>query len=133
MPWLNTRGPSALEKVVSGLCYLTFGLAGILYIIISGQRNQSDFFRFHFLQSIVVGIIGMILSWSSGVLAGVLTSLIAMIPGSGGAQMIYWLSQAIGILLKAFNLLLVYGMIWAFLGKIADIPFLSSVVRRQMR
>lgn len=136
MPWLNERGPSGLERVVGGLCYATFGLAGLLYIIISGQRSQSQFFRFHFLQSIVVGIIGLLLSWSSNVfiqLFGGLLSMISPMLGDNGPTVGFWVTQGISVILNAFYLLLVYGMIWAFIGKFAEIPFISDVVRRQMR
>lgn len=135
MPWTNERGPSTLERVIAGICYLTFGLAGLLYIIISGQRSQSQFFRFHFLQSIVVGIIGFLLSWCSGILVqilgGVLSALSPML-GGNGPQVTYWIAQTVVIVGNAFYFLLLYGMIWAFMGKFAEIPFISDVVRRQM-
>ena len=136
MPRSNEYGPTVLERVVAGICYLTMGLAGLLFIIISGQRVQSDFFRFHFMQSIIIGIIGLILSWCSGILYQILGGLLGMLaPALGGAapQVSYWLGQSITIILNAFYLLLVYGMVWAFLGKFAEVPFISDVVRRQMR
>lgn len=135
MSWQNSNRPSALERVIAGICYLTFGLAGLLYIILSGQRGQSQFFRFHFLQSIVVGIIGLLITWSSDFfiqIFGWLLNLMAPALGGNAPAVVFWVGQSVGVILKAFSLLFIYGMIWAFLGKYAEIPFISNIVRRQM-
>lgn len=135
MPWVNNSQPSVVERVVGGLCYLTLGLAGLLFIIISGQRGQSQFFRFHFLQSIIVGIIALLLSWASNVFISLILGLLSMLSGLMGSAaplVAYWVTQGLTIVLNAFNLLLVYGAIWSFLGKFAEIPFISDLVRRQM-
>jgi len=136
MPWVNQNQPTALERVVGGLCYMTFGLAGLLYMIVSGRRGQTQFFRFHFLQSIILGIIGLLLSWASSIfftllqgLTGVLTPVLGNV--APAAQ--FWITQAVIVVFNATYLLLIYGMIWAFLGKFAEIPFISNIVRQQMR
>ena len=135
MPWMNDQGASTLERVIGGICYLTFGLIGLLFIIISGQRGQSSFFRFHFLQSIVLGIIFMLLQWCSGILVQILIALMNMVApllgGAAGTVSLY-LFQGVDIFMKAYLLLFVYGMIWAFMGKLAEIPFISDIIRRQM-
>ncbi len=136
MPWVSHSKPSILEKVVSGLCYLTFGLVGLLYIVISGTRNQSTFFRFHFLQSIILGILGILLGWTSGIfvnlLAGTLGLFDSLVPGIT-TQASYWLGIAMNVLVQAAYFLLLYGMLGAFLGKCTEIPFVSNLVRQQMR
>ena len=135
MPWLNDKGASKLERVIAGFCYLTFGLIGLLFIIISGQRGQSSFFRFHFLQSIVLGIIFMLIQWCSGILVQLLLALMNMIAplvGGSAATISVYLFGAVDIFFKAYLLLFVYGMIWAFMGKLAEIPLISDIIRRQM-
>lgn len=136
MPWINHTEPTKWERIIAGFCYLTFGLVGLLYIILSGRSGQSSFFRFHFLQSIILGIIGLLLSWCSGIFVTIISAVLGMIDGLApgiGTQLAYWLSQTIVIIVRAAYLLLVYGLIWAFLGKYAEIPFISDLVRRQMR
>lgn len=133
MPWVNQTSPTAAERVVGGLCYFTFGLAGLLYIIISGKSGQSSFFRFHFLQSIVLSIIGMLLSWCSNVFISLLGSLFGMLGPELGNQAVGWLALAVTLIVRASFLLLIYGMVWCFMGKYAEIPFISEIVRRQMR
>lgn len=135
MPAINRVGPTTLERVIAGICYLTLGLAGLLFIIISGQRGQSQFFRFHFLQSIIVGIILLLLGWTSGILVSLLAGLLGMLSplmGGNGPLVVSWIGWGLDVILKALNLLVFYGMIWAFLGKFAEIPFISDIVRRQM-
>jgi uncharacterized membrane protein len=136
MPWINQSSqPSTTERVIGGLCYLTFGLLGLLYIIISGRSSQSPFFRFHFLQSIVLGIIGLLLSWTAQVFMSLMGGLLSMLAGAIGPaamQIAFGLNIAFDAITKACFLLLIYGMLFAFLGKYAEIPFISNLVRRQM-
>ncbi len=136
MPWTSEKQPSVLERVIAGICYLTAGLAGLLYIIISGRSGQSSFFRFHFLQSILISIIGLLLSWAGGVLLTIFAKLLGMVDSAApgvGTQIAMWTAWTLDIVMKAGFLLLVYGMIFAFLGKYAEIPFISNLARQQMR
>ena len=87
----------------------------------------------HFLQSIVLGIISLLLSWSANVLVMFLTSIAGLAGGDFATQIGGWVEFAVGIVSKAGLLLIVYGTIWAFLGKYAEIPFISNIVRQQMR
>lgn len=140
MPWTNLNQPTTLEKVIGGLCYLTFGLAGLLYIILGGRRDQSEFFRFHFLQSILLGIIGLILGWTSSIFVTLVSSIMMamanFIPAISQelvAQVSAGLSLGLGYIMNAGVLLLLYGMIFSFLGKYAEIPLISNIVRQQLR
>lgn len=136
MPWVNQDGPSKLERLIGGLSYLTFGLAGLLYVIVAGRRGQSTFFRFHFLQSIVIGIVWAIMTWASGILVMLLSGILGLLDGFSpglGTSAALWTGWTVSIVVKAAYLLIVYAMIWAFLGKYAEVPFISGIVRQQMR
>lgn len=136
MPWMRENKPTALERIIAGICYLTAGLAGLLYIILAARSGQSSFFRFHFLQSIILYIIGLLLSWAGGILLSLLGGILGMVdslaPGVG-AQIGLWTPLALDVVVRAGFLLLIYGMIFALLGKYAEIPFISNLVRQQMR
>jgi uncharacterized membrane protein len=136
MPWINPRGPDAVEKIISGLCYLSFGLIGLLYIIFSGKSSNSGFFRFHFMQAIILGILGVLLNWTSSAFYSIVHGIFGLF-GNGLASVDATVMTAIGtiidILAKVGILLNLYGMIWAFLGKYAEIPLLSNMVRQQFR
>ncbi len=131
MPWVNLNQPTPLERIVGGICYLTFGLAGILYVVLGGR--QSSFFRFHFLQSIVLSILGVLLSWSRSVLIVVLSTIFSMLAPQTGSVISGTVSWTISVIFQAGGLLLIYGMICSFLGKYAEIPFVSNIVHQQMR
>lgn len=136
MPWRSQDNATALERVVAVLCYLTSGLAGIVYIILSRSSSQSNFFRFHFLQSIIIGIMAILLQWTAGALGMVTLPLFNMLdsamPGTGG-QIANGVGFLLAAILRAFMLLPVYGLLFAAFGKFAEIPFISNVVRQQMR
>jgi uncharacterized membrane protein len=142
MPWnRRVESPSMKERIISALCYPTGGIAGIIYIIISRSSYQSDFFRFHFLQSIVLVILSVLLGFATQALGVMLGPLVPMfsellskvIDPNTASQVMYVVVMLLGAIFKAFSLLSVYGLIWALLGKFAEIPFLSNVVRQQMR
>lgn len=116
-------GPATMEKVVGALCYLTGGIAGIIYIIISRSSYQSEFFRFHFLQAIVISIISLLLGWCVNFFYVLVPP--GLIPVSAG------LVQTVVSL--PFFLLAIYGLVSSLLGKYCEIPWLSNVVRNQMR
>jgi uncharacterized membrane protein len=129
-------GPDKKEKIVSSLCYLSMGIVGLLYIIFSGRNSQSPFFRFNFLQSIVLWI----LSWLMGRAQEALVSTLAGIFGLAGAltanilpMITLGISVISGLITSVLYLVILYGCIWAMLGKNVEIPFISKVVRQNMR
>ncbi len=143
MPVINTgkkfggfggKGSNAdtVERLVAGLCYMTLGLAGLIYTIIQGRYARTNFFRFHFLQSILLGIFGMLLNWTSSIFVQIVGGILQMIPGMG-PQMIMFLPAGVDIILRAGMLLLLYGLVMALLGKEAPIPLVSNIVRQQLR
>jgi len=135
MPWhnLSNSQPDVKERIIAGLCYVTFGLVGLLYIIISGRSGQSSFFRFHFLQSIILGILGVLCNWTSSIFIGLLTGILSMFGAAFAQQAVGVVDFTLVVVIRAAYLLLGYGMLWAFLGKYAEIPFISNLVRQQMR
>lgn len=134
MPWRVANQPNAKERIISGVCYLTGGLAGILYIIIA-RPNQTQFFRYHFLQSIILTIIFFLLNWCTGIFTMFIAGIVQMFTGGANAQsdaIIGGIVLTVTIVIQALYLLLLYGMIGALLGKMPPIPLISKVVRQQM-
>jgi uncharacterized membrane protein len=136
MPWKDSSSPDPVEKIISGLCYLSFGLIGLLYVILNGKSANSSFFRFHFMQAIILGILGVLLNWTSSavftIVAGIL-GLFGSSLASVDATVVMVIGRIMDTIAKVGILLNLYGMIWAFLGKYAEIPFLSNLVRQQNR
>lgn len=136
MPWRLQGEATTREKIIAGFCYPTFGVVGLIYVLLKGRDSQSQLFRFHFIQSILLWIIASLVGWAADPVFAIIRELLKLLDGvwAGGAaitgQVIIFAAIVIS---KAFYLLLAYGAIWAFLGKFAEIPFISNVVRQNMR
>ncbi len=134
MPWRLQSEPTVTEKILAGLCYPTFGIVGLIYILLKKDSSQNQVFRFHFIQSIILWIICMLVGMAASTLIPLLLAgLAAVMPGDAlvnANQAINWGSIVIQ---NAFYLLLAYGAIFAFLGKYAEVPLISRVVRQNMR
>lgn len=133
MAWRLQGQPTTIERICGGLSYLTYGIAGLLYILLSKRSGQSQLFRFHLYQSVFICILGTLVSWGIGPLVGIITNVVgAFAPGaamaiSGGFAAVTMVVSGI------FTLVLLYGAVCAFLGKFAEVPFISPLVRQNMR
>jgi uncharacterized membrane protein len=133
MKWRLQGEPTVMERVLAGLSYGTFGIAGLLYMLFSKSGSQSQVFRFHFFQSILLWIIFTLVSWGAGPLLDITAHLLAAIAPQALAPTIGTVLFCASVLTKAFYLLLLYGAVLAFLGKFAEVPFISNLVRQNMR
>ncbi|MCC6977899.1 MAG: hypothetical protein IT343_06230 [Candidatus Melainabacteria bacterium] len=121
-----------LERAMAGLCYLTVGISGLIYTIIGGRFARTNFFRTHFLQAILLGIMGMLLGSCSSILANILGGILEMIPGMNSG-MVMFIPITIAWIIRLGMLLLVYGLVMSLLGKYAPIPMITKLVNQQMR
>jgi len=139
MPYQSNQKPEFLERGIAALCYLSCGLIGLIYILLSGKYANTSFFRFHFLQSIILGIFTYLLGWIGNIVRDILVGIFSLIVGlfAPAASLITSITLAIGLTIALINkaalLLLIYGCIYAVLGKYAEIPGLSKLVYRQIR
>ncbi len=133
MPWRSQSEPSKMEKAAAGLSYFTFGMTGLLYMLLSKGGNQSQLFRFHMYQAVLLSILAMLVNWA----LRPLLSIGFQIMGAVAPAVVPVAELTIGwinlVLTNTFYLLLLYGAVWAFLGKFAEVPLISNVVRQNMR
>lgn len=133
MPWRLASEPTTMEKICAGLSYFTFGLAGLIYMLLQKTQNQSDLFRFHMYQAVFLCILATLFNWAIQPLLGIILPLVGAVApavAAAGATAAF----AIGTVLSGiFSLVLLYGAVMAFLGKFAEVPFISNLVRRNMR
>jgi uncharacterized membrane protein len=133
MPWTNyQKAPDLKDKLISGFSYLSLGMIGLVYTLFTGGKDNSPFFRFHFYQSILLGIFWMMIGWTGSALLQVLSGLLGMVPGAPGS-VLGWLGLAFQILQSGLLLVMLYGAVFAFIGKMADVPGISKIARNQMR
>jgi uncharacterized membrane protein len=130
MPWTNLNKPDTKERIVSGLSYLTFGIAGLLYFIFGGKSSRSPFFNFHFRQSIVLWLLCLLMGMAASALSSILSGTIGLINGTASNLLVQPLGLAAYLLDKIVYLVSLYGAIWAFLGKYAEVPLVSNLVRK---
>lgn len=129
-----SQQPQLLERVVSGLCYLSMGFVGLLYLILAGRNQPSSWFQFHFRQSIVLGILSFLIGWTGNILATLLGGVIGLFhAGFIGDQVIVVVVQTFQLASQLMFLLMGYGLIFALLGKEANIPLISNLVRDNWR
>ncbi len=131
--------PELLERALAAGCYLSCGFIGLIYILFSGRHSNSPFFRFHFLQSIIIGIFTYLLGWAETIIKDTLIGISGLIFSvlAPAADILALINNGIGLLwfliTKLAFLLLVYGFVLALLGKYAEIPGLSRLVYKQLR
>lgn len=132
-----TSYASTWDKVLSGLSYLTYGLVGFVWIIVSHIRNQSisSFARFNIFQAIFVFICLYVVSIVFNILFGFAQAM----PFIGGffANIKYFFTGyplILGYPLTVFLIegLKVYMAVLAFMGKYAELPWFSDTVRRMV-
>ncbi|HEY9757964.1 MAG TPA: hypothetical protein V6C97_22550 [Oculatellaceae cyanobacterium] len=126
-------GPTVLERVIAGFCYFSCGLVGLIYILLTGQTGrQTDFFRFNFLQSIVLGLLGILAGYAGNLVIQMLGGAIGIFSSTAANMMTSPVALLQTLLQGLYYILVLYGAIWAFLGKQAQIPLLTKLVRQQM-
>ncbi len=121
-----------VERLMAAFSYMTLGLGGLVYTLLSGRYARTHFFRFHFLQAILLGIFGTLIGWTSEAFVGIIGGILQMIPGAG-PQMILFIPITVRLVLNAGLLLCLYGIIMSFLGREAPMPVISKLVRQQLR
>ncbi len=135
MVWIRNDKPEVLEKVVSAAtylpCWIGFGV-GILFILFDGKGNKNAFFRFHFYQGALLGLLGTVIVMGMGYLVGLIDGLLGVV-GLGSVEVSGATSLVIQSFFLAFLLLDVYGFVFALIGKFAEIPFISDVIRQHIR
>ncbi len=121
-----------VERLMAAFSYMTLGLGGLVYTLLSGRYARTNFFRFHFLQAILLGIFGTLIGWTSNAFVEIIGGILQLIPGAG-PQMILFIPMTINLVLKAGLLLCLYGIIMSFLGREAPMPVITKLVRQQLR
>jgi uncharacterized membrane protein len=134
MPSYFNAAPQRTEKLIAAASYLTWGMAGLIYMLVSGRRSQSQFFRFHFLQAILLSIFTMLLGWALSAFGSTVGGLFGLMPGSAPAQ--HGLGMGISVtsdLIHLVTLIIqVLGIIQSLRGKFLEVPLLSRLVHSNM-
>lgn len=129
--------PDTKERIGAAITYLTFGIWGIIWLLISRTpaHFQKDFVKFHCYQSIFIGILYMFIPSGLSILFSLITQIIAILPGTdiflNGLNVIYIGLQQLthwgGLIL------IIYCVVFCALGKYTNIPWVSQLINRMLR
>ena len=134
---MTTQLPDIKEKIGAAITYLTLGIWGLIWLLISNRNyfDQKDFIRFHCYQSIFVGLIYMFIPQGFAILFSLIVQIIGLIPGTlfvtDGIHVVHGILQSVfhyGLLA-----LIIYCVIFSLLGKYTNIPYVSQLVNRMLR
>lgn len=128
--------PEKLAAAGSYLPAMVGFLIGIVYILAKGPGCDRSFFRFHFYQSIFLSVLLFLITALGSGMSGVIIGTLRLFEGLIGAGNVAFLANNLSmvsyVLMAPFVLLVPYGIIWALMGRYADIPWVSRVIRSNM-
>jgi len=136
MPAKFQQNSETMMRVMSAASYLTYGIAGLIYVIANGRYSKNMFFRFHFVQAILLSIFNTFISWMGSALGNTVGGILGLFgPAAAGASGIV----GSGIVLVMQGVQLIYllaviaGVVQSFRGKYLEIPGVSKLVRSNTR
>lgn len=134
---LNPDKPYFMERLVSALSYLTMGFVGFIYlvIVILTKKNLKPFLKYHIFQSIFISIGYYLLTIFIGLVCNILlfipliNKITTMILYYTTINIIFGCS-IIGLFVYA---VLFYLVITSFQGKYSYIPWVSDIIKMNVR
>ena len=134
---LNPDKPYFMERLVSALSYLTMGFVGFIYlvIVILTKKNLKPFLKYHIFQSIFISIGYYLLTIFIGLVGNILlfipliNKITTMILYYTTINIIFGCS-IIGLFVYA---VLFYLVITSFQGKYSYIPWVSDIIKMNVR
>ena len=127
--------PSLKNRIISSLSYLTSGLVGFIWLIVSHIRHDrlSAFTRFHIFQSIFIFIFIYVVGLVLNILLGIvqIMPLIGPLVVNINLFLTKWPVILGHSLTESFIIALsLYLAISAFLGRYGEVPWVSDTVRK---
>ncbi len=125
------------EKVLSALSYLTSGLIGFIWLVVSHIRKKplSSFAKYHIFQALFLSI----LLYVTNILLNIIISVIQIIPFLGAfiTNIVYYLVQyplIINYSIVQFGLIVIYIYLasFAFMGKQGRLPVVSDMIKQMV-
>ena len=130
-----------IEKIISVLSYISFGIVGIIWLITAGllKKRLRYFLMYNIVQSVVISVLYAFFN----LLLDTIFKLLALIPFLGMiiAKLNLFLTQPlIKIFFMSFSVipliitvLLIYIIVGVILGRIFYVPGLTSIINKAMK
>lgn len=134
---MNNTMPSLSERILSALTYFTMGTVGVIWLIVTTLRGNlpSRFGLYHIMQSIFVSLCYAIVNW----IFWAVMDLLAHVPFLNGIirQIIFLFNSPFifgySIMQCFLYGVLIYLIVFAFMGLYAYLPFFSDVIKAHFR
>ena len=124
--------PDMVERVVASLSYLTMGMAGFIWLIVSLFTNArlKPFLQYHIFQSIFISLGFTVLSLFIGFVSNILSfiPLINKLVAQIGFLLNMPLLFGYSLIQILFYSVLIYLAGTSFLGKYSYIPWISDII-----
>ena len=132
MTGFENENPYMIEKIVSGLSYLTMGFVGFIWLILGifTHSRLRSFAQYHIFQSIFISIAYFLLC----MICGFVLNLLSFIPFINRlvAQITFFLNAPIignySIIQTFLYFIIIYLAITAFMGQYSRIPYVSDII-----
>ncbi|OGI22007.1 MAG: hypothetical protein A2287_10490 [Candidatus Melainabacteria bacterium RIFOXYA12_FULL_32_12] len=134
-PGRNSSTLEMSDRLISSISYLTMGMLGFIWIIFAKVTGRSikPFVRFHIFQAIFISIIVYLFN----ILMGIFLNIIMYVPVVKNiiGFLVFYLAQdplifGFSILHFGFMVFIAYCAWFAFLGRYAEVPWISKNVRQ---
>ena len=134
---MPTQIPNKIERLGAVTAYLTLGVWGLIWLLISRTPafNQKDFVRFHCFQSIFIGILYMFIPSGIEILFNLIIQLIAFFPQSDLViNLLKNIHSSLQAIIHLAGLALIaYCVVFCVFGKYTNIPWVSQMINRMLR
>lgn len=121
--------PDNQAKTLCTLSYLSMGLLGLVVLLLG--HGKSRFERYHFYQSLILGLIFLLVGQGSRIMIDLLASIFSFLPAFRNIilQVYYQLSYVLGL----FGLgIIIYSVITIWQNKYTWIKWISAQVHRML-
>ncbi len=134
----NGIGVQLIERIISSLSYFTFGIAGVVWIIVCyiSKNSMSHFCSYNIYQSIFFSIFIYVISLFCSIVAGIL-SAVPFLGKIVNDFSIFFAQTPIYFGYTLWGLLIFvvtcYLALFAFFGRYPYLPFISDVIGSNFR
>lgn len=134
---MPTQIPDKKERIGTAVSYLTLGVGGFIWLLISRRNyyDQKDFIRFHCFQSIFIGLLYSFIPEGISILFSLISQILGFLPGT--SFVVNFLHTIHGFLQSGIKFtslaLILYCVIFCLYGKYTNIPYVSQMINRMLR
>lgn len=133
----NNDNPYLIERIVAGLTYPTMGMVGFIWLILGliTKARPRVFTLYHIYQSIFLSIAYVVIA----LLIGVIVNILSYIPliNKIVAQLVFWTNTPVffgySIIQTVVYAIIIYLAVFAFMGKYSYFPYVSNIIKENLR